>query len=200
MPTFYPPYLRERFTDRVHELSVLASVAEDLEDGRPRHVALFGLRRIGKTLLCQEQVVRLLDQGDVAPVYLDMEGICSAPEPFAQRYVGLTCYWAFAKGEGPVEPYLTADRLLETEAAEVPLVARTVGALVRELGRRKPDYALLLKLAFDFPEQLSQAVDRPIVCFLDEFPELASLGNFPASATRSSSSGPPCSSSPAWPM
>jgi len=179
MSTFYPPYLRERFTDRAHELSVLASIAQDLQEGRPRHVALFGLRRIGKTLLAQEQVVRLLDQGDVAPVYLDMEGICSAPEPFAQRTIGLTCYWVLAEGEGPVEPYLTADRLLETEAAGIPLVARTVGALVRELGRRKPDYTLLLKLAFDFPEQLAQAVDRPIMCFLDEFPELASLGNFP---------------------
>jgi AAA+ ATPase superfamily predicted ATPase len=179
MSTFYPPYLRQRFTDRAHELSVLASVAQDLRDGHPRHVALFGLRRIGKTLLAQEQVVHLLDKGDVAPVYLDMEGICSAPEPFAQRYVGLTCYWVLAEGEGPVEAYLTADRLLETQAAEIPLVARTVGALVRELGRRKPDYTLLLKLAFDFPEQLAQAVDRPIMCFLDEFPELASLGNFP---------------------
>ncbi len=179
MPTFYPRYLRERFTDRAHELSVLASVAQDLREGRPRHVALFGLRRIGKTLLAQEQVVRLLNQGDVAPVYLDMEGICSAPEPFAQRYVGLTCYWVLAEGEGPVEPYLTADRLLETEAAEIPLVARTTGALVRQLVRRKPDHALLLNLAFDFPEQLAQALDLPIMCFLDEFPELASLGNFP---------------------
>jgi hypothetical protein len=179
MPTFYPPYLRERFTNRAHELSVLASVATDLQEGRPRHVALFGLRRIGKTLLAQEQVVRLLDQGVVAPVYLDMEGICSAPEPFAQRFVGLTCYWVLAEGEGTVEPYLTADRLLETEAAAVPAVARTAGALVRELGRRKSDYTLLLKLAFDFPELLAQALDQPIMCFLDEFPELASLGNFP---------------------
>ncbi len=179
MPTFYPSYLRERFTNRAHELSVLASVAEDLREGRPQHVALFGLRRIGKTLLAQEQVIRLLDRGVVAPVYLDMEGICSAPDPFAQRYIGLICYWVLAEGEGPVEPYLTADRLLETEAAEVPLVARTTGALVRALGRRKTDYALLLKLAFDFPEQLAQALDRPVMCFLDEFPELASLGNFP---------------------
>lgn len=179
MATFYPSYLREIFTNRAHELSVLATVAEDLKRGHPRHVALFGLRRIGKTLLAQEQVVRLLDQGDVAPVYLDMEDICSAPEPFAQRYVGLTSYWALSKGEGPADRYLTADRLLETEAADIPLIARTAGSLIRELGRRKPDYTVLLKLAFDFPEQLGKALDRSIMCFLDEFLELATLGNFP---------------------
>lgn len=179
MTAFYPSYLRELFTNRAHELSVLANVAEDLRGGHPRHVALFGLRRVGKTLLAQEQVVRLLARGDVAPVYLDMEGICSAPEPFAQRYVGLTCYWILSEGEGPVDHYLTADRLLETEAAQVPLIARTAGALIRELGRPKPDYSAFLRLAFDFPEQLAEAMDRSIMCFLDEFPELTTLGNFP---------------------
>jgi hypothetical protein len=179
MATFYPSYLREVFTNRAHELSVLANVAEDLKRGHPRHVALFGLRRIGKTLLAQEQVVRLVDQGDVALVYLDVEDICSAPEPLAQRYVGLTCYWALSLGQGPVDPYLTADRLLETEAADIPIVARTAGSVIRELGRRRPDYTMLLKLAFDFPEQLAKALDRSIMCFLDRFPELATLGNFP---------------------
>jgi hypothetical protein len=42
-----PPY----FTNRVSELTTLALVADDLLVGRPRHVALFGLRRIGKTLV-----------------------------------------------------------------------------------------------------------------------------------------------------
>lgn len=179
MSAFYPSYLRERFTNRAHELSVLTKMADDLRAGHPRHVALFGLRRIGKTLLAQEQVARLLDHGDVLPIYLDMQAVCSAPEPFAQRYVGLICYWAIAGREGAIEPYLTADRLLETEATNVPVVARTIGALVRELDRRKPDYGLLLKLAFDFPEQLAEALDQPLMCFLDEFPELINLGNFP---------------------
>ena len=97
MAAFYPAYLRKAFTNRAYELSVLANVAEDLKRGHPRHVALFGLRRIGKTLLAQEQVVRLLDQGDVVPVYLDMEDICSAPDPFAQRFIVLTSSWALSK-------------------------------------------------------------------------------------------------------
>lgn len=179
MSSFYPDYLRERFVDRIHELAFLEGVAEDLQEGQPRHVAIFGLRRIGKTLLCQEQVVRLLAEGDVIPVYLDMEELCTAPELFAQRYVGLTCFWALTAGEGPVDSYLTVDRLMETDAVEVAVVARTAGSIARELGRTKPDYGLLLKTAFDFPDQLGQALDRRLMCFLDEFPELSSLGNFP---------------------
>ncbi|MGC9520379.1 MAG: ATP-binding protein [Anaerolineae bacterium] len=179
MSSFYSPYLRKLFTDRARELSLLGHVADELQEGRPTHVAIFGLRRIGKTLLAQEQVTRLQDQRVVAPVYMDMQAICSAPEPFAQRYIGLTCYWVLGKGEGPVEAYLTADRLLETEAATNPIVARTVGTLIRELGQRKPDYSLLVKLALDFPDKLARAVDQSIMCFLDEFPELASLSNFP---------------------
>ena len=179
MPTFYPHYLRERFTNRAHELAFLEGVAEDLRRGQPRHVAIFGLRRIGKTILCQEQMLRLLVQGDIVPVYLNMEDLCTAPELFAQRYVGLTCFWALARGEGPVDSYLTVERLLDTEAVEVPLVARTAGAVTRQLSHSKPDYGVLLKLAFDFPDQLGQALGRRLMCFLDEFPELSSLGNFP---------------------
>lgn len=98
----------EVFTDRVHELGILAQAAADLECGWPRHIALFGLRRIGKTLLCQEQMRHLTAQGRVIPVCMNLEGICTSPELFAQRYIGLTCFWAVASGQGSVEP---CDRL-----------------------------------------------------------------------------------------
>jgi predicted AAA+ superfamily ATPase len=77
----------EVFTDRVHELSILAQAAADLERGRPHHIALFGLRRIGKTMLCQQQMRHLADQGRVVPVYMNLEGICTSPELFVQRYM-----------------------------------------------------------------------------------------------------------------
>jgi len=130
----------------VYELVFLEGVSEDLRHGQPRHVALFGRRRIGKTLLCQEQVLRLLDEGETIPVYLDMEDLCTAPEPFAQRYIGLTCFWALTGGDGPVDSYLTVERLLETRAAEVPLIARTVGAVARELGCEQREKLKMVRL------------------------------------------------------
>ncbi len=167
------------FTNRVNELTILAQVAEDLLAGRPRHVALFGLRRIGKTLVCQEQMRRLHANDQVIPVYLDMQDIVSSPELFAQRYVGLSCFWGIGRGLGPADPYLNAADLLQTDAASLPVVARTAGALISEMSKQKSDYTTLLHIAFDFPERLAEALGRPCMYFLDEFPELVVLGSFP---------------------
>ncbi len=170
-----PPY----FTNRVSELTTLALVADDLLVGRPRHVALFGLRRIGKTLVCQEQMRRLHASGNVIPVYLDLQDLASSPELFAQRYVGLSCFWAVDHGEGPADPYLSATDLMQTNAGSLSVVTRTAAALINEMGKQKVDYTTLLNIAFDFPERLAEALGRPLMYFLDEFPELLTLGSFP---------------------
>jgi predicted transcriptional regulator len=170
-----PPY----FTNRVSELTTLALVADDLLVGRPRHVALFGLRRIGKTLVCQEQMRRLHASGKVIPVYLDLQDLASSPELFTQRYVGLSCFWAVDHGEGPADPYLSATDLMQTKAGSLSVVTRTAAALINEMGKQKVDYTTLLNIAFDFPERLAEALGRPLMYFLDEFPELLTLGSFP---------------------
>jgi len=86
---FYPPYLRQLFTNRTCELDLLQGLVEDLLAGRPRRLALWGLRRVGKTLVIQEQITRMHDQGVLQPVYMNFEDICTSPEVFVQRYVGL---------------------------------------------------------------------------------------------------------------
>jgi hypothetical protein len=164
---FYPPYLRQQFTNRVRELNLLQGVADDLVAGMPRHMALWGLRRVGKTLLIQEQMVRLLEHGRVQPVYMDFEDICTSPEMFAQRYVGLAAFWSLTAGEGEVDAYLTVERLLETAAAHSPALTQTAASLLRELTQARPDQVLLLKLAFDFPEKLAQEQQFPLLAISD---------------------------------
>jgi len=170
-----PPF----FTNRVSELTTLGQVADDLLAGRPRHIALFGLRRIGKTLVCQEQMRRLAADRRVLPVYLDLEDLASSPEIFAQRYVGLSCFWAVEGGKGIADAYLNAPDLLQTNAGGLPVVTRTAAALVNEMAKQKTDYTTLLNIAFEFPERLAEALGRPFMYFLDEFPELVTLASFP---------------------
>ncbi len=174
----FKPYL-EVFTNRVHELGIISQAAAELERGRPHHIALFGLRRIGKTLLCQEHMRQLTAEGRVFPVYMNLEGIGASPELFAQRYSGLTCFWTIGRGEDSVEPYLRALDLLQTPAAGIPVALEAIRFLLSALGRVATDPTAFLHLAFYFPDRLAFALGRPIMCFLDEFTELAALSRFP---------------------
>ncbi len=176
---FYPPYLRQLFTNRRRELDFLQSLVDDLLAGRPRRLAVWGLRRVGKTLVLQEEIARLHHQGLVFPVYMDFEDICTSPELFAQRYIGLVTFWTLDDGQGEVDAYLTVERLLEATAGHSAAASQTAGSLLRELSRAKPDQALLLKLAFEYPEKLAQEVNRKMILFLDEFTEIGTLGHYP---------------------
>ncbi|MEW6680794.1 MAG: hypothetical protein AB1297_07255, partial [bacterium] len=47
-----------------------------------------------------------------------------------------------------------------------------------ELEKQKPNYELLLKLAFQFPSIISKSLSIPLVILLDEFQELSFLANY----------------------
>ncbi len=177
--TFYPPHLQALFTNRERELAVLEQATLSLAEGRPRHLALFGLRRIGKTLLLMEHLTRLLEQapaGVIRPVYVDMEELVTSPELFSRRYVGLVTFWALTGGQGDRESFLTPTGLLGGQAAGLRCVAQTMATL--ESARDDP--ALQVSTALDFPEKLAAELGCYLLLLLDEFTELAVLGNYPA--------------------
>ena len=176
--SFYPSHLRTLFTDRERELAVLEQATLSLAEGRPRHLALFGLRRIGKTLLLMEHLTRLVEQAPnsaVRPVYVDMEELVTSPELFSRRYVGLVTFWALTGGQGDRESFLTPAGLLGGPAAGLRCLAQTMATL--ESARDDP--ALQVSAAFDFPEKLAAELNCTILLLLDEFTELAVLGNYP---------------------
>ncbi len=176
---FYPSHLRSLFTDRERELDLLQQATASLADGRPRHLALFGLRRIGKTLLLLEHAARLLETspaGPVRPVYVDFEELVTSPELFSRRYVGLVTFWAITQGSGEIESFLTPTGLLGGPAAGLRTVAQTLAALQDA----RDDPATQVTLALDFPEKLAQELDCRLLLLLDEFTELAVLSNYPS--------------------
>jgi len=178
---FYPPDLRRQFVNRERELQQLAHYLDQLRAGRPTHVALFGLRRIGKTLLLKEFMARLLEQSDdVIPVYMDLSETCGSPEHFATAYIGLTAYWFLTRGQALPLPYFDPSALQARVAgAGEPILGEAIRRLNQELAKAKPDRHLLLQLAFGLPPHLAHERGVRFVIILDEFQEIRILENFP---------------------
>jgi hypothetical protein len=192
MRYFYPQEQQALFTDRERELAELEYRRDQLLQNRQEHTSLFGLRRIGKTLLLKELVRRTLvqpeetpDEGDetpadeIIPVYMDFSHICSSPETFATGYVGWVCYWYLTRGQVSPVPYLDIASLTgEVMLAGNREVAGTVRRLAEALRTARPDRPSILRLAFEFPEELAQLAGCKFMLIFDEFQEIETLSNF----------------------
>ncbi len=178
---FYSSQQHQQFTDRQRELAVLTYAVDELRQGRPHHVAFFGLRKVGKTSLLKEFAYRLLTQDQleseiVLPIYIDFEEICSSPESFALRYVGHISYWFQTRGMSITSPFLSLHSLLLNGPE---LVQESLQALSNELAKAKPDRSLLLHMVFDFAETLAKKAGLRFLVMLDEFQTIQALANFP---------------------
>src|SRR3989304_8599810 len=115
MNYFYPPDQQALFTNREGELSQLAHYRQSLRAGSVEHVALFGLRRIGKTLLLKEFIRRILaEDRAIVPANMDFSHLCSSPENFVVGYAGQLCYWLLTRGASDPEPYMSPATLPTT--------------------------------------------------------------------------------------
>ena len=92
MQTLYPLNQQTLFTNREYELAQLAHYRQALGAGAVEHVALFGLRSIGKTLLLKEFIRRTLAEAPgIAPIYMDFATLASSPENFSLGFIGQVC-------------------------------------------------------------------------------------------------------------
>ncbi len=166
--------LEPLFVDRARELAEFASVLEDTARGRRRHVALLGLRRIGKTVLLDE-VRRRHPAFSIG--YLALDEVVSTPEDFARAF--LFEVLRSVRGATTSEALYLADEALlgMAEALHPDLIPPTaeVLRLVRD-----GSYGALLVAVMRFPAVISTTLDRPLLLMLDEFQEITRLGNFPA--------------------
>jgi AAA+ ATPase superfamily predicted ATPase len=177
----YPDELHRLFTNREEELHALETYRQRLLEGAPfPYLALFGTRRIGKSLLLKEFVARTLERAEpVLPVYLDLEGQCSSAEGFATAYIGTICYWYLTRGETSPWDYLEPAALPGLVAGKSQVAERVVRRLLQERQALRPDRQHLLRLAFAFPQDLTQEAGLKIIMVLDEFQELQYLQNLP---------------------
>jgi hypothetical protein len=147
MNYFYPSDQQSLFTNRRQELATLDHYHHSLTAGQVEHVALFGLRRIGKTLLLKEFMRRrTVNRSAVRPAFLDFSVLCSSPENFALGYIGSICYWLLDEGKSDPEPYLNPcqPRAVRPESGGEKLFDE-IQPVLQELQRARPDRQILLR-------------------------------------------------------
>lgn len=183
MNYFYPPDQQYLFTDRETELGQIKHILHSFKTGPAEHIALFGLRRVGKTLLLKELIRQILEtEPGIAPIYMDFSTLCSSPENFALGYVGSLCYWLFEKGRTDPEIYLNPSTIpvaLARHGADD--LIEDIQPILQELARAKPDRQALLRQVFRFPRQVVSKRNIRLVLVFDEFQEIRTLENFPES-------------------
>lgn len=177
---FYPPDQRAIFTNRHRELAVLDLLKTRVLRGEPQRLAIWGQRRIGKTLLLKEFCARLLEEnwgGLLA--YVDVETIASSPENFVLGYIGHLLLWVSGRWRGLPPAFLDPGSLAEAAASsELRSIRQAVGALSSQLSQERPNRQALLSLAFQLPERVGQELGRPTLVILDEFCEILSLDKY----------------------
>lgn len=178
---FYPRSQQTLFTDRDHHLGLLDLARESLLAGSIRHLAFLGPRRIGKTLLIKEFIQRALTAEDetFVPVYLDCQRAPLTPESFAVYYTGTALFWLLRRGQGRATAFHDLGFQLKEAGPLDPEIGDFFYDLDRALRSDPIDQRGLLDQAFELPELLAQTLDRYFMIFLDEFPELTSLTNYP---------------------
>ena len=183
----YPIDERALFTDREHLLGLLELSAVELQQQRRKHLALLGLRRIGKTLILKEFILRWLQRPTppgappVIPVYLDLKRLGLSPESFAIEYIGSGPVLVSGEGRGPLRMTMRACRPCYGPPARwaMPRVLDMVLELDADLRQQSIPQRRLLELAFNFPETLAREQGVRFLICIDEFQDLSLLSNFP---------------------
>jgi len=183
MNYFYPSDQQALFTNRRQELATLDHYHHSLINGPVEHVALFGLRRIGKTLLLKEFMRQLsTSTSEEKSVFLDFSVICSSPENFTLDFIGSICYWLLEEGKSDPEPFLNPVTLgTAVLKAGGDQLYEEIQPILQELQRARPDRQALLRQAFRFPRQAATTLDKKLVLICDEFQEIRTLENYPNS-------------------
>lgn len=183
MNYFYPADQQVLFTNRRQELATLDHYHRSLINGPVEHVALFGLRRIGKTLLLKEFMRQLgASASEEKSVFLDFSVICSSPENFTLGFIGSICYWVLEAEQSAPEPFLNPDTLgAAVLKAGNEKLYEEIQPILQELQRARPDRQALLRQAFRFPRQAAIILNKKLVLICDEFQEIRTLENYPNS-------------------
>src|SRR5216683_2795784 len=167
------------FVDRRAELDHIDRLAVAAEAGRPeRHLALVGVRRIGKSRLIEHYVET---HPNAIAVIVSVDAATTNPQAFLVGMVRASVDAVARATSGTPRTSRIAGPVEIAGAAGAlgsDLAGLVTGALARANARR-PGAGELLAAALSFPEEVARSIGRPLLVFADEFQHLVDLASYP---------------------
>ncbi len=154
-------------------MDVLNAYKERCELGDRINIALFGLRRVGKTELYLKFRELNKNKGPVIP-YLNLQRIVPDVANFSRHFCAQLLR-AFASRKEEVGETHTMEDLLLLASKLGDVEAREIKNLANLLARRKIDADAILNLTFSLPQRIADEHDIKIIFILDEFQEILNV-------------------------
>lgn len=167
------PVTGKDFVNRKTMLDALRRYAGDRQ-----YCCLIGLRRTGKTSLMIKTMEHLPPEW--VSGYFNVQTSIAVPEQFAITYVGSILFWVLHR-QGLVaettQPHFYDLHYVQRQALllEDRSVSRYLLDMADALDRREVNYNQVLTQAFSFPQILSEAMNRPLALFIDEFQDVVQM-------------------------
>jgi len=167
------PVTGKHFVNREAMLNALRQHAGDHQ-----YCCLIGLRRTGKTSLMIKTMEYLPPEW--VSGYTNVQSGIAVPEQFAVTYVGSILFWVLHR-QGLVaettQPHFFDMHYVQRQALllEDQHVSRYLLDMADALDRREVNYNQVLTQAFSFPQVLSEALNRQVAIFIDEFHDIVQM-------------------------
>ncbi|MEW6680479.1 MAG: ATP-binding protein [bacterium] len=163
------------FLGRTDVLKKLWKAKDELLEGKGSLYFISGIKGSGKTFLLKKFAQSI---NDVDVIYIDIKRLSLSIDLFCIYFIG-NIFFFLAKEEGEKASYFNV-RFQKKIIEELndKEITRHLNPFYEELQKQKPDYSLLLKLAFQFPSIISKNLSIPIVLLLDEFQEISFVSNY----------------------
>lgn len=164
------------FVNRIRELSILNQHKKSIQSGSKINIALFGLRRIGKTELLLQFKTTISDNNILAP-YINLQKIIPDTKGFVKAYSKELIYETMCQSEQNKQadyPYEMEDLLILASKLG-DMETHHVKTLMSILKQHETPKEELLELTFDFAQKLAQKHGKKIIFILDEFQELLQI-------------------------
>jgi len=112
--------------------------------------------------------------------YFNVQTSIAVPEQFAVTFVGSILFWVLHRQglvSEPTQPHFFDLNYVQRQALllEDRQVTRYLLEMADALDRREVNYTQVLSHAFSFPQILSDALDRPLAIFIDEFQDIIQM-------------------------